>query len=165
MEPYASPEETSKFTTELEGLLHEPSSADRASSGVRFANYIIDRFVIFLIFFVFLVIIALATHLFDNGSNPNAALVLLIYLLLFGTWIGYYTLFEATSGRTLGKLLTSTKVVKENGDAISLKDALLRTLCRMVPFEPFSGFGTPWHDAWTHTTVIVIRRRYKVSAP
>jgi uncharacterized RDD family membrane protein YckC len=82
----------------------------------------------------------------------------------FGIYLGYlvidilyYTILEGTTGRTLGKLCTSTHVIKTNGRPITLRDALLRTLSRIVPFEVFTGFGTPWHDSWTNTTVVKVR--------
>jgi hypothetical protein len=42
---------------------------------------------------------------------------------------------------------------------MSAKTVLLRTLCRIVPFEPFSAFGGhPWHDKWTRTYVIDVKK-------
>ncbi len=41
---------------------------------------------------------------------------------------------------------------------IDWKDALLRSLCRLIPFEAFSYFGgNLWHDKLTKT--IVIKKR------
>jgi uncharacterized RDD family membrane protein YckC len=60
-------------------------------------------------------------------------------------------------GTTLGKWITGTKAVTEAGKDISFKDAFLRSACRLIPFEVFSGFGTPWHDSFTKTIVIKIR--------
>jgi len=81
-----------------------------------------------------------------------------LYLML--AWIliivAYYTLFEFfAKGRTLGKMATGTVAVKEDGSRLTFKDALLRTLCRFIPFEVFSAFGyRPWHDSLTKTLVI-----------
>lgn len=62
-------------------------------------------------------------------------------------------------GRSIGKLITGTKVIRENGENISAKDAMMRGFSRMVPFEAFSGLGVrPWHDTWTDTRVVKIRR-------
>jgi uncharacterized RDD family membrane protein YckC len=61
-------------------------------------------------------------------------------------------------GRTLGKLITGSKAVREDGTSLTWKDACLRSLSRMVPFEPFSALGgAPWHDRWTKTTVVRTR--------
>jgi|SRR5688572_15761038 uncharacterized RDD family membrane protein YckC len=70
----------------------------------------------------------------------------------------YYTICEKSfKGYTLGKLLTGTRAIRNDGGELTFKDAFLRSLSRLVPFEAFSGFGTPWHDTWTKTTVIKAR--------
>ena len=78
------------------------------------------------------------------------------YLCAIVIIVGYYTVFEATTkGRTLGKFITGTQAVREDGSNITWKDAFIRSLCRLVPFEPFSTFGVlPWHDSWSKTIVI-----------
>jgi uncharacterized RDD family membrane protein YckC len=67
----------------------------------------------------------------------------------------YYSLCEKLfRGQTLGKLITATCALRTDGEELTFKDALLRSLCRLVPLEVFSGFGVPWHDAWTNTMVV-----------
>jgi hypothetical protein len=59
----------------------------------------------------------------------------------------------------LGKLITGTRAIREDGVELNFKDAFLRSLSRLVPFEPFSiwsGNGI-WHDSWTKTMVIKSR--------
>lgn len=139
--------------------LEQEIAFEPASVGVRFANYLIDG----IAFYVFLFIIGtlLGTMPVQNEHNyyEEESLVgspwadfLFIYLI----YVLYYSIFEGlTKGKTLGKLITGTVAVQENGDSISWKDALLRSLGRIVPFEPFSAFGrAPWHDSWTKTLVI-----------
>ena len=79
----------------------------------------------------------------------------LLYLLLFVLYMfGTEALFK---GKSLGKLITGTRAVNEDGSDISAKTALLRGLSRIVPFEAFSALGNPsypWHDKWTNTYVI-----------
>jgi uncharacterized RDD family membrane protein YckC len=73
--------------------------------------------------------------------------------------VGYYFLCEATTGRTVGKLVSGTRVVTESGGKPTTLQILQRTLSRMVPFEPFSFFGpsTGWHDRWSKTRVVMAR--------
>jgi uncharacterized RDD family membrane protein YckC len=68
----------------------------------------------------------------------------------------YYTLLEGgNQGRTIGKLMTSTRAVRLDGKPLTYTDALLRSLCRLIPFEVVSGLGyAPWHDRLTKTTVV-----------
>lgn len=78
----------------------------------------------------------------------------------FGVMLLYYIGFEAVTGRTVGKLVTGTKVVTLQGHAPSALQVLGRTLIRFVPFEPFSFFGSEprgWHDRWSNTRVVRLR--------
>jgi len=139
---------------------------ERASAGARFANYLLDVVGFYLLFLIVFVFIAfsnarpsVSTDESFSGRQSQGDLTIFIYFICYLTYITYYTVFEgATKGRTLGKLITGTRVVKLDGSPITWKDALLRSLCRIVPFEPFSAFGTPWHDKWTETQVVKIRR-------
>jgi uncharacterized RDD family membrane protein YckC len=137
------------------------------SPGLRFVNYLIDIIAFYAISFivgiVFAVVIATAAYNYNDGGSTNAG-YMQIYLLL--VWIliivAYYTLFEFfAKGRTLGKMVTGTVAVREDGSNLTFKDAFLRTLCRFIPFEVFSAFGyRPWHDTFTRT--MVIKRRKKI---
>lgn len=70
--------------------------------------------------------------------------------------LSYYVALESMFGISLGKLVTRTKVVAESGDRASLQQIIIRSLCRFVPFEPFSFFGQSrgWHDRWSGTRVV-----------
>jgi uncharacterized RDD family membrane protein YckC len=133
----------------------------QASTGKRFVNYIVDLVVFYVLVFVVLLITAFVNsdnfQTLEQESDAGSNLVLnLMFILLF---VGYLTFMEALcKGRTIGKMITGTKAVNYDGSNISAKTAFLRTLSRLVPFEPFSAFGTPWHDSWTNTQVIDIKQ-------
>jgi hypothetical protein len=68
---------------------------------------------------------------------------------------------EALFGRTLGKLVTRTRVVSESGAPATFWQLLMRTLYRLMPFEGFSFLATRrpgWHDRWSKTRVVLTRR-------
>ena len=69
------------------------------SSGIRIANFLIDTFTIYLIFFLLLILLA-------NSLNT-----IIIYGLNFLVFFLYYFILEGSSGRTIGKLITRIKVV------------------------------------------------------
>lgn len=72
----------------------------------------------------------------------------------------YYTIFEGMTGRTLGKLITGTKVVNERGEPPSFGQSLGRSFARLIPFEPFSCLaqdGRGWHDSAPGTYVVRTR--------
>jgi len=70
-------------------------------------------------------------------------------------WYLVYLLLEgAAGGRTIGKMITGSKTIKNDGGNLYWNDALLRSLSRIVPFEAISAFGAnPWHDTRTQTKV------------
>jgi uncharacterized RDD family membrane protein YckC len=85
------------------------------------------------------------------------------YLLGFIILLIYYVPQEAFSGRTLGKMITGTKAVNEDGSKLTFGKVLGRTLCRFIPFEAFSFLGGQnkpkgWHDRIPKTKVISIRK-------
>ena len=85
-----------------------------------------------------------------------------IQLVFIGFFVAFYCLSEIIfKGRTIGKFITGTKAINEDGTEPDPKTYFLRSLCRVVPFEPFSAFGSPsrpWHDKWTHTIVIDVKQ-------
>lgn len=152
---YSPTEKVPEFTTELEGLLDEWAGPP-ASAGTRFANLLIDRIAVYLLVFLVVVIWASLGLLGSVDKSDTFQFTLALMFLVMD--VLYYTVFEGTTGRTLGKLCTGTRVIKTNGQRITMRDALLRSLSRLVPFEAFTGFGTPWHDSWTETTVVSTKR-------
>lgn len=75
------------------------------------------------------------------------------------TWLGgYYIPLEFFSGKTIGKYITKTKVVNRKGEKIDLRQAVIRYMCRWIPFE-FASLtlghdARAWHDLISNTYVI-----------
>lgn len=138
-----------------------------ATQGQRFLNWLIDNVLIrFGLNYVSgLAAGALLAMLFPEfmtriayGEN-QAGLYLIVFIVIALDYIFYYTLCEKLfRGYTLGKLITGTRAIRQDGGELTFKNALLRSLSRCVPFEVFSGFSTlTWHDSWTDTIVIKAR--------
>lgn len=79
-----------------------------------------------------------------------------VYIIFY---IAYYVVLEVLFGRTLGKVLTGTRVVNSDGLALSIPAAVVRTLCRLIPLEPMSfSLGEAWwHDSISRTQVVRVR--------
>jgi uncharacterized RDD family membrane protein YckC len=120
--------------------------AKKVSSLTRFLNFIIDTIVWFIIFAI------LALQLNAN----DAVQMLLGYILLFASYIGYYTFMETKYQKTIGKFITKTKVVNKNGTKPKDGEILQRTFCRLIPFDRISFLFTPngFHDRLSGTTII-----------
>lgn len=132
-----------------------------AGTGQRLANYIIDTIAAYIFGIVFFIILAFVLALINQDAvnfliEETVLSKLTKYILFAALFLSYYTLLEGTTkGKTLGKLITGTKAVQEDGDVITWGDAFKRSLCRLIPFEAFSGLGgNPWHDSMTKTTVV-----------
>lgn len=131
----------------------------QASGGKRFANYIIDLIVFYALLFLAGIVIALINPVVIDSINEDDIgfnlLDRLMTLVLYGL---YMFIIEAVfKGKSLGKLITGTRAVNEDGSNISAVSALLRGLSRAVPFNAFSALGSPaypGHDKWTKTYVI-----------
>ncbi len=82
-----------------------------------------------------------------------------LYLVNIIVYITYICLSEKLGhGRSLGKLVTHTVAIQKNGAPLRWRDALTRSLCRVIPFEIFSALaGYPWHDKWTNTRVVKMK--------
>lgn len=134
----------------------------QASTGQRFLNYIIDLVVFYILIFALAFFLAFIDpsilEWMDGNDVGTNLLTRLVVLLLYGIVMGFIeALFK---GRTLGKLITRTKAVNEDGSTISAATAFQRGLSRAVPFEMFSAFGSPsypWHDKWIKTYVIDLK--------
>ncbi len=137
-----------------------------ATHGQRFVNWLIDnilmRVVITLLtgeIFVRLMLNVAPEYTIRVFTEDSFETYFISYLIAVFHYLFYYTICEkAFKGYTLGKLLSGTRAVRMDGQELNLKDAFLRSLSRMVPFEVFSGFSEqPWHDTWTKTAVIKAR--------
>ena len=138
---------------------------NKANMGKRFLNYVIDlafaTVVIFFIFFLFGFISFVITWA-SNGENTEEISTMsplvnrLIFLFLY-VMILFFT-EKFSKGRSLGKWITGTKVVKRDGTDLTTEDLLKRNFSRAVPFDQLSFLGNVgWHDSWSDTRVVNLK--------
>jgi len=136
---------------------------DSAPKGRRLLNWAIDKLMIYAVFAFTGLVLALtdstaAIAWFDDLDRLSD--VLLTWLVL----VTYYTVMEGAFGFTIGKLITDTRVVDEYGRPPSFGRALLRSACRLIPFDAFSLLMSDeetrraWHDSIPRTYVVTRRR-------
>lgn len=140
---------------------------EEATRMQRFINYVIDN--LFIRFALGWLAGELLVFIVSNTS-PEAytewyyslnQFEARIYEYLLGVLVAeiYYLFSEQVfNGYTLGKLVTGTRAIREDGGKLRFRDVLIRSLSRAVPFEPLSGFGYPWHDRWSRTIVVSVRK-------
>jgi uncharacterized RDD family membrane protein YckC len=153
-------------------LADEVSDLNRyvyASQGQRFLNWLIDNLLIrfglayltgtAIGFLLALIAPDFIANIAYNEGEMSSGLVILGLIIAYVNYVIYYTFCEQLfKGYTLGKIITGTRAIRQDGKELTFKNALLRSLSRCVPFEVFSGFSTlAWHDRWTDTMVIKSR--------
>jgi uncharacterized RDD family membrane protein YckC len=122
---------------------------EAAGLGSRIVNYLFDLLGIGLFTFAIgTVLEALGLQAWMVETNGM--------LMGFVIVTTYYCVLEGLTGRTLGKFITGTYVVTDEGLKPSFPTILGRTLCRFIPFEAltflFSSVG--FHDRLSHTRVV-----------
>ncbi len=119
----------------------------------RFLNSILDFLAFFLICFIFFIF---GYSLVTNGLLNSTINNLISYVTVFGFPLLNYIYLEGKYGKTIGKFITKTTVIKQNGEKITFKDAFLRTLYRLIPLEFITIFlddGLTFHDKLSKTFV------------
>jgi len=145
-----------------------PPDLPLATTGQRLVNCIVDQvaamLIAYLLAFVFGLVEGIAAMLEGIPVETYGITSIVSYLLGFATIVVYYGVCESVSGRTIGKLVSGTIVVNRDGSSVAFRRAWRRTFCRLIPFDQFSflaGKGHPvgWHDEFSRTYVITLRRR------
>jgi uncharacterized RDD family membrane protein YckC len=127
-------------------------------SGPRFGHFIIDTIVIQVLIVLIQYILSLVNLAagFDNSIGLTVALISSLSGLLLYPFM--YFICELYWQQTPGKFLIKTVVINEYGNKPDLRQVALRSLIRLVPFEPFSCLGDTyshgWHDRWADTFVV-----------
>ena len=130
-----------------------------ASKSQRLLNFIIDLFIIYVIEITIGTTIIILGDLTksDTASNWVSSLSV-VESFFFGLVIlfFYYLITEMYFSRTFGKYFTKTMVVKHEGSRPNMKSIIVRTLSRLIPFEPFSFLTAErgWHDTLSVTYVV-----------
>lgn len=131
-----------------------------ASQGKRFGNFIIGQIGIYVLAFVAFFVLEFLNPEAYYGFMVDESLskTLLDSLLSAILSVLFYSLMEyVTKGKTVGKLMTNTRAIRMDNEQLTFNNALMRSLYRIVPFEPFSFLGSSLrsgHGTWTDTQVI-----------
>ncbi len=164
MKRFTDPENTDENLWDDPLYERAPQNSTLAPAAVRFVHLLADSAAVLIMYYIFsfaLYYLALQTQWWPealNGAYFAQVSIVTLYIL-------YCLLMEGfAGGQTLGKLITRYKVVDRSGAPPSLKQILLRTLIRFVPFEFLSVFSAArsgmWHDQWSRTIVVKVPDRF-----
>jgi len=139
-----------------------------ATNNKRLANYVVDVIAQYAISYS-LVLVAEQLYVYFESDWLYNFLTndgfLFNLLSGYGLLVVYYTIFETLTQRSLGKYITGTKVLVQDGSVPSAGTIALRSLCRVIPFEHFSFLGDKqggWHDRFTSTVVVNVKEYEEV---
>lgn len=132
-------------------VLSEKQNLFTAPLYKRFVNYTID---IICVVLIIILIIFLVNYWGYTFIMTEAEIIQILFLV---TYPLYYSLMEYKFGKTMGKFFTGTKVISNDGTELSFGQCLIRSFCRIIPFEYISGLFTSgifWHDSIPKTLVV-----------
>jgi len=120
-----------------------------ATTGQRFGNLILDGFAIWILQAIFIGLLHSAASEIGFGW---------VWFNLLTPAV-YYIVMETTFGKTFGKYVTKTKVLKADGSELDFGTVVVRTIIRFIPFDALSFFfygarPAGWHDQWSKTKVV-----------
>ena len=133
-----------------------------ASKNKRFANYLLDLIPQYAFFYALAYLFFYIGELTGDYTLNNFLAELTTfqdYAFSYAFFITYYFSMEALTQKTLGKYITNTMVVLKNGEKPTTQDFLIRSLCRIIPFNAFSFLGEKgkgWHDSLSKTYVVSV---------
>ncbi len=130
---------------------------ENASKGRRFVNYLIDGIMIGFGYGIISTMFSLASvWSLDGMRTYGIASFFLSFSLSYAFKVAYYTILEGTTGgRSIGKYVTRTMAVNRDNQPVTMEQALLRSLCRLIPFNAVAGLlDRTFHDSITNTRVI-----------
>lgn len=121
-----------------------------ADKGKRLASFIID---IFIILVLYVTIILIAIVVFPDFTNNHILEIEFLFLVIY---LLYYIFLESFYGKTIGKMITKTFVVDKNHKKPSVLRIILRTFFRLIPFGAmaFLFSFSCFHDIWSGTRVV-----------
>lgn len=141
----------------------------------RFIAYMIDGFIISVVFLVMAIVVVIA-YVAGAISGGGAALTVLAdpnrmaeinpWIWLFSIFMNiiYFTYFHGSTGRTPGKMLLGLQVISVYGTVISFGTAFLRSVGYLVSsvvfclgyiWIAFDKKKQGWHDKIAGTVVII----------
>lgn len=126
---------------EIETPEHVAIGYELAGPGSRFTAFLIDAVLVVLLIMALGMAALLSVLGAARAGAPGPALSIIGALFLVGSFAllwGYFAYFEGLhDGQTPGKKRVGLRVVQRGGFPITLRDAVIRNLVRVIDVQPF----------------------------
>ena len=127
-----------------------------AGRELRILNFIFDYMAVTFVFMILVIPMPLIAKSLSLEFTPFFVKfgVVALYILLY--WAYYFLMEHYMQGKTLGKMLTKTRVVTAEGTQPDFWSIFVRTLARGIPFEFLTYLVTLTgvHDKMSGTFVV-----------
>lgn len=123
----------------------------------RLINLFIDAIIIMFIYLIFIMIVGVIIVKQNADLNQGGVVEFNSPYIILAIYVLYYILLEGLFGVTIGKLLTKTKVVTNDGEKVPIGNIIVRSLSRLLFFEVFFFFKPKpvgLHDSLARTIVV-----------
>jgi uncharacterized RDD family membrane protein YckC len=129
---------------------------NKVSKLKRLVNFMIDSVTIGLLSFLVFYIMSYIFLKFKLSSRFGEGKLISIDVFLLIIAFMYYFISESMFGRTVGKYITSTKVVNSKGNIPSVISIFLRTIIRLIPLDSITYLfdSVVWHDKYSLTYLV-----------
>jgi uncharacterized RDD family membrane protein YckC len=148
------PSKFEAIKNDLERQLEQHKERESTIVGplIRLIHFVTDMVVVIIL----LSIVAFFAGDFSREVEDESILRIIFHFSLIITFFGYYTFMEFKYQKTVGKFLTKTKVISIDGEKPKMGTIIIRSLCRIIPFDRLSFVFTTngFHDRLSNTTVI-----------
>lgn len=127
------------------------------SSGTRLIHTIVDSICLFILIFFLSFILGLFSFIFGDFLNINDLTIpLLEFTTILLAFFLYFVYMEFKFQKTVGKYITKTKVIMNDGRKPDINEIFIRTACRLIPLDNISFIITKngFHDRLSNTIVI-----------
>lgn len=153
-------EQIKQESTEKETRRKELDSS-KVTSWTRLIHLIVDS----IVFFLTAIILSIILNLFLSTPDQET-MTLISYGLFFVAFFLYFVFMEYNYQKTIGKFLTKTKVVMNDGRKPELNEIFIRTACRLIPLDRISFLFTRngFHDRFSNTTVMKDEKLAEIDA-
>lgn len=121
--------------------MNEEADQHYCGLGIRGVAMAIDSVVWFALLFVAGTVVGAVTGDLETNGGIDVALdgtpAVVAILLWLSLSIGYHTLLESRSGKTVGKYLVGIRAANPDGSPLTLRASLVRNVVRLVDWLPF----------------------------
>ena len=107
----------------------------RPVKGLRFVSGMIDFVFLTMTTIIFSFVSLMVVGSLDGKDGLQSAIIIIWFLFLIMLWLGYGIVMEASRHQgTLGKILTGTVIVNQDGSALSTGQVMGRNAGKFVSF-------------------------------